>query len=488
MKRNYSYIITFLLGISLFGLLWIQFLWIDNAVDQASKEFDTNVNKVLAQVGKEVEDNNYCINYNSSHYLRAGKILTLESTDDTTAISDSIPFELKNPFNEGEILNYNYLRFGFPVQIDFRMKAKFIVGDLSEEEIEVDVDLLDSLLEEKLTDHGVMTAYQYRLVDNRTGESVHDSSGKTVKDKGASTYKQVLFEDDKYGNSFSLYVHFPDKDFEVWSSLWLVIIGSIVLLIVLTFLFIAFLRMIYNQRRLAEMRLDFLNTMTHEFKTPISNIGLALKALKSDMDEADRAQLLAIIDEEKGKLSDGIDLVLTTSLLDKKEFSLNPEVVDVHELIKKIISNSEFRIESHKADVKLQLNASDSSIEADEHYILHVLDNLLDNALKYSDSGVQITIQTRDARNGIEILFSDTGKGISASDTKHIFEKFYRVSTQNLYESKGFGIGLYYVKMILEAHGGSIVVESSLGKGTTFIIHLPKQQNGRTREIVGRRG
>lgn len=478
-----------MLGVALFGLLWIQFLWISNSVNASTKEFDSDVKKVLAVAGNEVEEHSYCINFNSSSVIPRNKEISFISQDNDSSRRDTIPFLFNNTFGEVfSVDEYTSLEFDYPIQVELNMKVKLILpdsilsrkSDLDIEEyghdnssLSVDIAILDSALARELVLKGIETNYNISVVNDKTKKEVYNSVKLGEEFDKEATYKQRIFNSSNFNSPHSIYVYFPDKMTVIWKSQWFAIGSSIVLLFVLIFLFISFIKMIYSQNKLVETRMDFVNNMTHEFRTPLSNMNLALGALKGAPTELEKDRLYEIIDEEKNRLSDGIELILTTALVDMKELSLNLEKISIHELINKVVNNSDLKFRQKNVLIELKLDANIDEIYVDEHHMINVIDNLIDNAIKYSGENLKIEIRTSNVKNGIEISFVDSGFGINNQDQKHIFDKFYRVSTQDRYESKGFGIGLFYVKMIIEAHKGSISVESSLGQGSTFKIYLP---------------
>lgn len=487
MKNNRIHIFILLLGLSLLGMLWIQFLWVDNAVKQATEEFDSDVKKSLVHVAQEIEDNSFCIYFYSDEIIPPNTEISFVTYKDLDSVRDTIPFSFHNTFGVDTVLKYPYVKYNYPVQLMNNMKLKPLLYDSSQltgadgqsiinQDITsqaIDVDFLDSLLIRELSFRGIETDYSYSIVDNESKQEIFNSAKENSSVANEAMYEQRVFQGNSFYPEHSIFVTFPNKTMVIWNNLWLVIGSSIVLLSILIVLFFSFIKMIYSQKKLSETRMDFMNNMTHEFKTPISNISLALNALKGKVTPEENQRYLEIIDEEKDRLSEGIDLVLTTALLDKNELSLSKEEINVHELLNKVAKHNELRLVNNIGSVHLVLNATKYIVELDEHHILNVFDNLLDNAIKYSDEKVQITITTRNIKSGIEIVFKDTGYGIEADDLKQIFDKYFRVSTQNRYETKGFGIGLYYVKMIVNSHGGNVSVESKVGKGTVFTIYLP---------------
>jgi two-component system phosphate regulon sensor histidine kinase PhoR len=236
---------------------------------------------------------------------------------------------------------------------------------------------------------------------------------------------------------------------------------------------------IHTQKKISEIKNDFINNMTHEFKTPISTVALACEALQDDdvkKNEAFLKRYISIIQAENKRLGMQVEKVLQMATLDKKDFKLKLEPLDMHEVIDRALGNVNFQIEKREGIIDKQLQASHTSVIADEVHLTNIIYNLLDNANKYSPEKPKISIATKNYNGGIIVKISDNGIGMSKEVTGRIFEKFYREPTGNLHNVKGFGLGLTYVKTILDALGGSISVKSEVAKGSTFEIYLP--QNG----------
>ena len=252
-----------------------------------------------------------------------------------------------------------------------------------------------------------------------------------------------------------------------------VYIGIIVLLV--AFFFMYSLVIIFRQKKLSEVKNDFINNMTHELKTPISTISLSSEMLLQDSkNSAEQVKKYAgIIYEENKRLEQQVERVLNVTKLDKNELILNKEAFDLQELLIQLKEN--FEAFQPEKTSKLNLNLSESShiLLADPVHLTNVFYNLMDNAVKYSKEDVQISVTTKLSSPYLVIEFSDKGIGISKEHQKAIFDKFFRVPTGNVHNVKGFGLGLYYVKLIIEGHKGNIVVKSNVGEGTTFSIRLP---------------
>jgi two-component system phosphate regulon sensor histidine kinase PhoR len=231
-----------------------------------------------------------------------------------------------------------------------------------------------------------------------------------------------------------------------------------------------------KQKKLSEMKTDFVNNMTHEFKTPISTISFTSEILKKEniRTNPDKVTNYAeIIFSESQRLKNQVDQVLQVAILDRNDYSLQLAEVNVHEVITELIDRFGIAIKERDGKILKRLNAAEYKVVADRYHISNILTNLLDNANKYSPQSPEITISTHSNRKGLYITIDDRGIGIAESDKDEIFKKFHRVSTGDIHDVKGFGIGLFYVKAMVNAHGGKIDVKSKPGKGSSFIVWLP---------------
>ena len=233
-----------------------------------------------------------------------------------------------------------------------------------------------------------------------------------------------------------------------------------------------------RQKKLGEIKNDFINNMTHEFKTPIATISLAVDAMKNEKVINDREKLgyfSGIIKEENQRMNRQVETILRASQLEKQEIDLNLEPVHVHQLIQDTVDNFALQLEDKKGKVELSLNAKNDLINADEVHFLNLVNNLMDNAVKYAKDNTPPLIKLTTQSNGknFTLKIEDNGIGINRDTVKRVFERFYRAHTGNVHNVKGFGLGLSYVKTMVEAHEGDIKAESTLGKGSTFTVDFP---------------
>ena len=268
----------------------------------------------------------------------------------------------------------------------------------------------------------------------------------------------------------------PNVRFYLLQTLRWVIVGAVLFILIVFTAFFITLRSLLVQRKLNEIKRDFINNMTHELKTPLATISLAVDALKTNKVQGDPGAVSYfsnIIKEENVRMNKHVEVILQAAHLEKKEYDLNLQPVDVHDLIFGVLDSFKLQLEAKPATVETVLEADPSVIQADEEYLLHVFSNLIDNAIKYSKDTIDITIKTSVIGNKLQITFQDKGIGMDATTSKHIFEKFYRAHSGNIHNVKGFGLGMSYVKWVMDIHKGSIKVDSVIDKGTTITLLLP---------------
>lgn len=289
-----------------------------------------------------------------------------------------------------------------------------------------------------------------------------------------------LFPNDILGKDNFLYIYFPEKNYHVVRQVWLPISSSLLFIGVIIFCFIYAIKVIIRQKALSDIKNDFINNMTHEFKTPLATVSLAVEALQdpelSNQDKF-RARYLGIIKEENKRLVSQVENVLQAAALDKKDFKLKIEKINLSDLLESNVDQMSLQLEKRDGKISFINKLKDPVIEGDAFHITHIFNNLLDNANKYSPEKPVIKIEAKDDGDEVIVSIQDQGMGMTKESQRKIFDKFYRVPTGNLHDVKGFGLGLSYVKTMLEAHKGDIHVHSELGKGSTFTINLPKKQN-----------
>ena len=334
---------------------------------------------------------------------------------------------------------------------------------------------LDKYIRSELLNNALNVPYSFQVIDfnNRV---VYSSPGFSSRDE-KSIYTQILFPRDPPSKLNTLKVYFPTKRDFVFSELSF-FVPSMLFTIILLVTFIFTIVSLFRQKRLSEMKNDFINNMTHELKTPVSTISLASQMLKDESITKSPdvfKHVAGVINDETKRLSFQVEKVLQMSLFDKQRATLKIKEVDVNDIIVNVANTHILKVEKFSGELDIDLQAENTMVNIDEMHFTNVLFNLLDNALKYKKEDVPPVLMIRTRNEGSKIIISveDNGIGIKKEDVKKIFDRFYRVSTGNIHDVKGFGLGLAYVKKIVTDLGGSIRAESELGKGTKFITSLP---------------
>jgi two-component system phosphate regulon sensor histidine kinase PhoR len=450
--------------------MFIQVYWIRNAVVVKEVAFGRSVDEALSNVIIKLEM------MEMSEKLRRQKEFTssapenLHFIDSLSRISSERFKNVKTragleKFVEESSLNQQVVEYWMGVR-----KIKPIKERINE-------SILDSLIDVELQATGIRTSFEYGVFNILGNKMVFQKTGKYPSQLlSDESYEYALFPGDLKTSTNFLIVYFPnERNFLLgqMASLLLVSVGFILIII---FAFFFTVSTVFKQKKLSEIRNDFINNMTHEFKTPISTISLACEALK-DKDIVKTESLfdnyIGIIGEENSRLKSMAEKVLQTAIIDKGELKLRKEWVDLNEIIREAVKKINIQVEKKGGQILLDLNTDDVKLKADRMHLMNLILNLIENANKYNLSNPEILISTSETDFGVNIHIEDNGIGISKNNQKKIFDKLYRVPTGNIHNFKGFGLGLSYVKAIVDKHHGTVGVSSELNKGTTFKIFLP---------------
>lgn len=336
---------------------------------------------------------------------------------------------------------------------------------------------LDSLIVEELIINGIDMHPVIGVYDGSQGSFLYSSNPRRESDLEYSPYRYSFRPQGVVSNNqFFIILSFPEAEIFLQRNPNLYLYMSIFLLLIIAVMFILSLRTIANQRKLDQMKNEFINNMTHEIKTPISTISLACEMLSDDsisQDSASRSNFIGIVADENQRMRLLVETILQSAKMSNKNFSMNPKEVDINALVEKVLNSFKLTLANRSGSVERHLDAKPSTIVADELHMTNLVYNLVDNGIKYSTGAPQIVVSTAVEGHNVLLRVQDHGIGISKSDQRHIFEKFYRVSTGNVHNVKGFGIGLNYVAQVVRLHHGHIAVESEPGSGTTFTVSLP---------------
>jgi len=342
----------------------------------------------------------------------------------------------------------------------------------------LDTGMVRNEVRDQLINRNIDQPFELGIVDNRNNivgiGNVTDLN--FLKEQGI---KAELFPSDLLGVENFLLIHFPQKQNFLVRQVFLPLASSLVFLCIIIFCFVYAIKVIIRQKKISDIKNDFINNMTHEFKTPISTVSLAVEALQDpDLfgEEALRKRYLNIIKDENIRLGKQVEQVLHAAALEKKDFNLKIEKIDLRALIEATKKHFELIVENRGGTISSEYSLITGQLYADVFHLNNIVNNLLDNATKYSKSAPQIKITVNESETDFTISIKDKGIGISKEAQKKIFDKFYRVPTGNLHDVKGFGLGLSYVKTMVEAHKGTIKLDSDPGQGSIFTINLPKNK------------
>ncbi|MBX7226955.1 MAG: HAMP domain-containing histidine kinase [Chitinophagales bacterium] len=516
MQKRFLILASVLILVGLIGLTGIQLLWLKNTIQAKEQAFDIAVFEALDQISGQIkyqgyqplidelfestfpsdsteESKNYVIlpdstSIDSTTNAEYVDSTGLKSADNLMGIGESnaeSTFKFKKDHNEFDP------EMGRPVEDDVKelmeqmqKEQEDFISKMYEQLVNVQpiTELIDTsrLLETiaaSLKDRGINTGFQYAISELSENNFVLISENASLRDLFLSPYKKDLLQRTFFDTKKRLVLFFPDKKkFLLNEMLWQISSSAFFLIMVVIAFFLA-IHIIFRQKYLSDMKTDFINNMTHELKTPIATISLASEMLRDKMigaSEENRARYAGIIFEENKRLGNHVEKVLQIARLEKGEIQLNKTPVDVHQLITGLLNNFQLQVEENEGELLTDFQCKEPWINVDEMHFSNVISNLLDNAVKYNDKKPVIKVSTSDEKDGILFEISDNGIGLSKDDQKRVFEKFYRVQKGNLHDTKGFGLGLSYVKTIVDKHGGSIFVVSKPKEGSIFKIYIPK--------------
>ena len=468
MKKNSKYIqvIIFLSSFALLGFLLVQLYWAKNTFNEKKNNFHTLFEICVTEIGDELREkilneSNYSIPKIGGNILPIQKRFgsNSEFSDTLKKISNSeksISEKRKDLFR---IINKK-------LALNININLNKILGEKE----------VISLIEASLEKHGIKNDFHYSITDENglLFLSNFENIDNSILERSTS-YSVEFLNDDLFTEKrvFTLYI--LKLRWSIAKSFTPVLILSMVLILIILGTFIYSIRVIQNQKKNTRIKTDFINNMTHELKTPIATIGLACEALTDKnikLDNSSQNRFLKTIKSENERLGKLVENVLESSVSVKASPELKLEVFNIEEVIKKAIKSIQISYNTRNGKIKTDFLAQNKIIEADKLHITNVIHNLLDNSLKYSSKSPLVTISTRDVIGGLIIRIKDNGIGIAKDNHKRIFEKLFRVPTGDLHNVKGFGLGLSYVKSIIDLHNGKIMVESKLGNGSTFTVNL----------------
>ena len=504
MRKSTIWSITIIMAITFAGLLYVQVMYMNNMIKMRDDQFAEGVKRSLYAVTTSLEQDE------TKHYLEEDvaqietSVLPRYSSGDDTqksvqfsfttvdgdkgalilqgdlaTIAPTLPKAGKQP-SMHEILREQYLyQKSLVDEVIFRMISQSGNRPLTQR---ADSATVATYLRMEFDNNGLDLPFEFAVV-NRSGGVVYKSKGYNAEEAGNDNmFVQTLFPNDSKNMMNYIKVYFPTKRDYILSSVRY-IIPAFILTFILLVVFICTIYLTFRQKKLSEMKNDFINNMTHEFKTPISTISLAAQMLNDNSVRKSPKMLdhiSTVINDETKRLRFQVEKVLQISMFERQKATLKLQDIDANTAIANIIHTFKIKVEKYGGKIEAVLDAEDSTVYVDEMHFTNVIFNLLDNAVKYrrEDTPLYLVVTTRDISGSrIEITVQDNGIGMRKEDLKKIFEKFYRVSTGNLHDVKGFGLGLAYVQKMVRELKGEISVESELNSGTKFIIILPLTKN-----------
>lgn len=490
MKKSTIWIIAIVMGIFFLALLFLQAKYFEEVINMRKEQFDESVTRSLYQTARNLELNE------TKKGLETQFSKQSERDDSTKTAKSPTTFEARlhsnipanvpkglfldnlNSNSTDESLRdsvkqrYIYQR-ALLNEVVYSILYKASEKPLAER---IDFPSLDSDLRTELRSNGININYHFYVTTSDGREVYRCPEYSSEGDR--YTYRQVLYPNDPSAQKGILYIHFPDMQSFLFSSVKFMI-PAIIFTLMLLIVFIFTIWSIFRQKRLTEIKNDFINNMTHEFKTPISTISLAAQMLRDPSvtkSETMFKHISGVIVDETKRLRFQVEKVLQMSMFDRKATTFKRKEVDANVLMQDTVNTFRLKVEASGGKIDAHLDAEDAIVFVDEMHFTNVIFNLMDNAVKYKaeDRELNLTVTTHnESDDKLIITIADNGIGIKREDLKKIFEKFYRVHTGNRHDVKGFGLGLAYVHNVVKALGGSIHAESEYGKGTKFIITLP---------------
>jgi two-component system, OmpR family, phosphate regulon sensor histidine kinase PhoR len=425
-------IISVLILLSLLGIIFFQVLWVRQALQYKQQKFSDEIDRVAADAAQDLTADRHDVG-NFDH-TKSGSLSPLNIAPPSITkkfTKDQIKSIIQKSFEKNDLDNTPF---------EFAITTTSLVGN----------------------------------------EILSDNFYKLFVDTLHNVRHLVPLDEPDYinGPQEALYIIVPHVESIVWRQMSLWVSASAIFTLIIIAAFFITVRALIKQKKLSEIKSDFINNMTHEFKTPLATISLAVDALKNEKVINDRSKMeyfSGIIKEENKRMNKQVETILQAALLDKKEIQLNLKPLHAHDLIEVALNNIKLPLEERGGHVEANLDAIDDLVMVDEVHFTNVINNLLENAIKYSKENPQIKLTTSNNENGIRIQIEDKGIGMSKETVQRIFEKFYRAHTGNIHDVKGFGLGLNYVKTIINSHRGKIRAESTLGKGSMFILDMPQK-------------
>jgi two-component system, OmpR family, phosphate regulon sensor histidine kinase PhoR len=526
MSNNVRFkLLIVLMTVSIIGIICVQLFWLYTSLENNREQFKYNVSQTLSNVSNTLTENEI------TDFMKELKEMAENSgVEPKKSVSRELRYIKRDTENNQEIIYSNTL-----IQEDYNINKSFFDGRLdttavyrysakrktevidnkfidnlgfdskgSQKQViendgridvvdkasfntyykditalkaiteRIDKDKLYDILDAEIKKHGITTGFEFCVYSKNLPTKVKSDNFIYNKE---TTYSVPIFLNNEGETNFQLLVSFPHKNEYLFSSLLGLSLLSILFTMIIIGTYYSAITQLKNQKEISQIKSDFINNMTHEFKTPIATINLALDSIKNpkifnDPEKVNR--YLGMIKEENKRMLAQVNNVLQISKLEKNEVDIQKEPNNVHNIIKDATEHVKLLVEDRQGKITIDLEAKNSEVNLNKVHFTNIMVNLLDNAIKYSPDIPDITIKTLNPTpDSIIIKVSDKGQGMGKTAIKRVFEQFYREHTGNIHNVKGHGLGLAYVKRIVEDHNGQITVESEKGKGSTFIIKMP---------------
>jgi len=533
--------LIFMMLVSITGIIWVQTIWIKNAIGIRNENFNNTVIASINDAAEAIESSRRIDFFNDfilsdgmaiqnspgdvTSYLSIGSYSSMDGGNisfsitnqsvrgiidtttgnnhdslriveiDTTFYGDSVSFIVASPdkpgemkiIRQGEVVNTDskavyirqneFLDWVRKRASEFQNMSDQMISEVFqwEKTMELDNREIGFALQRSLLYSGIQTPFEFAIIrDGIVQEGTFTKSGKN--DFLKSNYVVRLFPDNIIRQDLLLSVVFPNRTNYVLGSMAWILGGSLLFSFIILATFGLSLFFIIRQKKISEMKSDFINNITHEFKTPIATISLAADTITNQKvikDESSIRHFISMIKKENRRMNKKVETILQIASLDKKEIEFKFESISLHTIIEKAVDTIEIQVQQKNGNINLNLNAEEPVIYGDGEHLTNLVNNLLDNAIKYSSDAPDISLETRNNGRGVIMSIEDKGIGMSKSVQSKIFERFYRQPSGNVHDVKGFGLGLNYVRAIIDAHKGTINVISEPGKGSRFEIFLP---------------
>jgi two-component system phosphate regulon sensor histidine kinase PhoR len=510
MMSSYSktVVIIFIVGFALAGLIGVQIFWAYHAYHLTEKEFASDVKEAMKKTVDEINTRITCfetfskvrINTNEGFYMIRQKCDRDKFLDASQNPPDTIPMFYDT--DNDDYFKWNNIMFSKPINVSMVFQFQYIPDDYDSSlvfgntfekithqnfrdafsdhkpiEARYSPEAVDSALKINMSSFGIDEKYHFAYLNDSTNKISYLYKNKDSLALQKSSFRILLTPSKYFSRPYDLSLVFDNYSEMILASIRKLLITSILIISILLISFYLFVRIILRQRRLSELKNDFINNMTHEFKTPLTNISLAIENFSEKKLSTSKPHdgLMKIIGQETERLRENVERILQIARFEKEKLHLTIDQIEVHQLIRKVVSAFDSIFPEDGIIFHCNFWASNSILHVDETHLFNVVYNLVDNGVKYNLNKPEIEISTRDFKEGILITIKDNGIGISANNQKKIFEKFFRITGGNLHDVKGYGLGLSYIKLVMDSHHGYITVKSQQGHGSEFEIYLPNQ-------------